>query len=546
MDVSRIREDFPLLKQTMMGHPLIYMDNAATTLKPRCVIDAVTDYYTRLGANAHRGDYALSAQVDEAFEAARARVAQFLNAKSSAQIVFTSGTSASLNQVASGYARKILKEGDVILSTVAEHASSILPFLRAAKETGARMEYIELDADGRVTLEHVQRSLHPRVRMIVLAQVSNVLGQVAPVADICRIAHAQGICVVVDGAQSTPHMRIDVQQMDCDFFAFSAHKLCGPTGVGVLYVVSLSSPFLLSHLMDNVVRNQLMVIDGEGKRINLYGYIRQSWGLSICGTPKSYVTVPKEKAALDDQQLAALLLSETIYEEGEDFSRLVDREIISKAEAPFGSGQYDIAYVGVSLNTFIQFYPSYRGTVEYRLFWNSVTAFYIELILFEEAAINRFNKALVSLMSEANEDLPEDFLEKNRKITNEFLSTVEFWDVQLNYPSSQKSISMIRDAFAQKTLLARMARYQEQVKNIFEINKELIDRRAEKEEKKSNDRMNFILFILTVVSTVSAVYQTVDYVMAYMADDPVRNIFPLLTNIVILAFVGLLYRIKYR
>ena len=133
------------------------------------------------------------------------------------------------------------------------------------------------------------------------------------------------------------------------------------SGVGVLYVVSLSSPFLLSHLMDNVVRNQLMVIDGEGKRINLYGYIRQSWGLSICGTPKSYVTVPKEKAALDDQQLAALLLSETIYEEGEDFSRLVDREIISKAEAPFGSGQYDIAYVGVSLNTFIQFYPSYRG-----------------------------------------------------------------------------------------------------------------------------------------------------------------------------------------
>lgn len=318
------------------------------------------------------------------------------------------------------------------------------------------------------------------------------------------------------------------------------------SGVGVLYVVSLSSPFLLSHLMDNVVRNQLMVIDGEGKRINLYGYIRKSWGLSICGTPKSYVTVPKEKAALDDQQLAALLLSETIYEEGEDFSRLVDREIISKAEAPFGSGQYDIAYVGVSLNTFIQFYPSYRGTVEYRLFWNSVTAFYIELILFEEAAINRFNKALVSLMSEANEDLPEDFLEKNRKITNEFLSTVEFWDVQLNYPSSQKSISMIRDAFAQKTLLARMARYQEQVKNIFEINKELVDRRAEKEEKKSNDRMNFILFILTVVSTVSAVYQTVDYVMAYMTDDPVRNIFPLLTNIVILAFVGLLYRIKYR
>ncbi len=235
MDIGSIRKDFPLLSQTMMGQPLIYLDNAATTLKPTCVIDAVTRYYTQMGANAHRGDYALSAMVDEAFEAARAQVAEFLHAKSPRQIVFTSGTSAALNQVAYGYARKVLKEGDVILSTMAEHASSILPFLRSAKACESSVEYIPLDEQGRITMDNVRRALHPRVKMIVLAHVSNVLGQIAPIADICALAHERGIVVVVDGAQSTPHLPIDVQQMDCDFFTFSAHKLCGPTGVGVLY-----------------------------------------------------------------------------------------------------------------------------------------------------------------------------------------------------------------------------------------------------------------------------------------------------------------------
>lgn len=235
MDINNIRKDFPLLSRTMMDHPLIYFDNAATTLKPQCVIDAVTGYYTQMGANAHRGDYELSAMVDDAYEAARKTVARFLHAPSEKQIVFTSGTSAALNQVAVGYARHMLKEGDVILSSEAEHASSILPFLRAARKCKANVEYIALDEEGRITMENVKAALHERVRMIVLAQVSNVLGQIAPIKEICELAHRRGIIVVVDGAQSTPHMPIDVTQLDCDFFAFSAHKLCGPTGVGVLY-----------------------------------------------------------------------------------------------------------------------------------------------------------------------------------------------------------------------------------------------------------------------------------------------------------------------
>ncbi|MFR2885802.1 MAG: aminotransferase class V-fold PLP-dependent enzyme [Merdibacter sp.] len=234
MITEAVRDDFPILKREMMGHPLIYLDSGATALKPQCVIDAVSEYYAVLGANAHRGDYALSAEVDRRFEEARAAVAAFLHTADSREIVFTAGSSASLNQIASGYVRPRLKEGDVILSDVAEHASSVLPFMRAARETGARMEYIELDEHGRITMENVRKAIHDRVRFIVIAQISNVLGQIAPVQDICALAHAQGIEVIVDGAQSAPHLPVDVQQMDCDFFV-SAHKLCGPTGVGVLY-----------------------------------------------------------------------------------------------------------------------------------------------------------------------------------------------------------------------------------------------------------------------------------------------------------------------
>ncbi|MCH5190692.1 MAG: hypothetical protein J1F23_00865 [Oscillospiraceae bacterium] len=315
--------------------------------------------------------------------------------------------------------------------------------------------------------------------------------------------------------------------------------------VGVLYVISLSSPFLLSHLLDNVVRNQLMVVTQDGIR-NLYEHILKSWNLKISGTPKSYVTIPRDKDSLEHQQLASLLMSETIYEEGEDFSQIVDKGIIQIVNEPYGMGQYDIAYVGATSNAFIQFYPSYRGSKQYRLFWNAVTAFYIELILFEEAAVTRFNRSLVELMSDANKESPEAFLEKNRNITNDYLRSVEFWDVQLNYPSSQRSIKMIRDAFNENDLLSRMERYQTQVQNIFEINKELIDREAEKAEKKSNDNMNFILFVLTVVSTVSAIYQIVDYIINYISTNPIQNLFPIVMNLIVIIGMVIIYSYRKR
>lgn len=235
MITEALRDDFPILKRRMMGHPLIYMDSGATALKPRCVIDAVSAYYTQLGANAHRGDYELSAEVDQHFEDARDTAAAFLHAADRREIVFASGSSAALNQIASGYVLPRLQEGDVILSDVAEHASSVLPFMRAARQKGARMEYIPLDEQGRITMDNVKKAIHERVRFIVIAHITNVLGQQAPVQEICALAHAQGITVIVDGAQAAPHLPVDVQQLDCDFYVFSAHKLCGPTGIGVLY-----------------------------------------------------------------------------------------------------------------------------------------------------------------------------------------------------------------------------------------------------------------------------------------------------------------------
>ena len=213
MITEALRDDFPILKRKMMGHPLIYMDSGATALKPRCVIDAVSAYYTQLGANAHRGDYELSAEVDQRFEDARDTAAAFLHAADRREIVFASGSSAALNQIASGYVLPRLQEGDVILSDVAEHASSVLPFMRAARQKGARMEYIPLDERGRITMDNVKKAIHERVRFIVIAHITNVLDILA----------------------RSPHLPVDVQQLDCDFYVFSAHKLCGPTGIGVLY-----------------------------------------------------------------------------------------------------------------------------------------------------------------------------------------------------------------------------------------------------------------------------------------------------------------------
>ncbi|HHX52573.1 MAG TPA: SufS family cysteine desulfurase [Erysipelothrix sp.] len=246
-DVAKIRQDFPVLKRMMEDKPLIYFDNAATTFKPQAVIDAVTNYYVNESVNIHRGDYALSHDVSNHFDNVRKQVADFIGA-SQKEIVFTSGASEALNIVANGYGMKYLKEGDVILTTEAEHASNILPWFNVAKKTGAIVEYIPMDSEGRLTIEDVQSVLHNRVKVIVIAHVSNVLGYVNPMKEISQLAHEIGAIVVCDGAQSVAHMPIDVKNLDVDFFGFSAHKMCGPTGVGVLYgkyeLLEMSDPLL--------------------------------------------------------------------------------------------------------------------------------------------------------------------------------------------------------------------------------------------------------------------------------------------------------------
>ena len=224
------REDFPMLNGN-----IIYMDNGATTFKPKCVVDAITEYYTEYTANAHRGDYANSLKVDMAYEGARNTVRDFINAKDREEIVFTSGSTESLNMVATGFFGNLLETGDEILITKSEHASNVLPWFRLANELGAVIKYIPLDNNHYVTIENVKKSITPKTKVIALAQITNVIGDERPIKEIVKLAHQNNIFVVVDAAQSAPHLKIDVQDMDPDFLAFSGHKMCGPTGIGVLY-----------------------------------------------------------------------------------------------------------------------------------------------------------------------------------------------------------------------------------------------------------------------------------------------------------------------
>ncbi|EOS60605.1 SufS family cysteine desulfurase [Firmicutes bacterium M10-2] len=234
-NIEKIREDFPILKREMCNHPLIYLDNCATTLKPKTMIDAVVHYYTYLGANAHRGDYEMSAQVDYAYEQARKITQEFIHAKRVEEIVFTSGTTESLNVLAMTITDQWLNDGDVVLSTVAEHASNVLPWMEAGKPKNIKVEYIPLDEKGRLTAENFEKAITDQVKVVSIAQVTNVLGYEAPIKEITKIAHDHGIKVVVDGAQSVAHLPVDVQDLDVDFFCFSGHKMCAPTGIGVLY-----------------------------------------------------------------------------------------------------------------------------------------------------------------------------------------------------------------------------------------------------------------------------------------------------------------------
>lgn len=230
-----MKHDFPLLSQQMNGKPLIYLDSAATTQKPQPVLDALHRYYTTQNANVHRGVYALAATATDLYEGAREKAARFLNANSAQQIVFTRGTTEALNLVASGYLRPRLQPGDEILTTVAEHHSNLIPWQMAAIATGARLRFLPLEEDGTLDLAKVRMSITPRTRAIAIAHISNVLGTVHPLQELANLAHQNNAVLIVDAAQSAPHHLLDVQALDCDFLAFSAHKLYGPTGIGVLY-----------------------------------------------------------------------------------------------------------------------------------------------------------------------------------------------------------------------------------------------------------------------------------------------------------------------
>jgi cysteine desulfurase/selenocysteine lyase len=235
MNVQAIREQFPILHQEINGHPLVYLDSAASSQKPRSVIDAVARYYELNNANVHRGVHTLGSRATDAYEGAREKVAAFLNAGSPQQIIFTRGTTTALNLVASGYARSVCGEGDEIVITRMEHHSNLIPWQQAAKATGATLKYIPLQPDGTIRLEDAEDTITDRTKIVSLTYVSNVLGVINPIKEIAAIAHRHGAKIVVDGAQSTPHMQVDVQELDCDFYAFSGHKMCAPTGIGALY-----------------------------------------------------------------------------------------------------------------------------------------------------------------------------------------------------------------------------------------------------------------------------------------------------------------------
>ena len=230
-----IRKDFPMLdNKKMAGKPLVYLDNSATTFKPNRVIDAINDFYHNYTSNIHRGEYELSQKADNAYDSVRGIVGKLINC-SEKEVIFTSGATNSLNIVAYSYGLQNLKEGDEILLTLAEHASNVLPWFDVAKRTGAVINYIPLDEEGRLTPEGLKSVISEKTKIVAFASVTNVLGFIADVKELCRIVHQYGAIAVVDGAQSTAHIKTDVRDWDCDFLAFSAHKMCGPSGVGVLY-----------------------------------------------------------------------------------------------------------------------------------------------------------------------------------------------------------------------------------------------------------------------------------------------------------------------
>lgn len=234
-NVEDIRQDFPILQRDVYGRPLVYLDNAATTQKPRSVVEAISNEYYSTNANVHRGVHFLSQKATDLHEAARERVRQFINARSTAEVLFTRGTTESLNLVASSFGEAFLKEGDEVIVSVMEHHSDIVPWQLLRERKGIVIRVIPMDDSGRLDLEAYERLFSERTRLVCVAHVSNVLGTVNPVKQMAATAHAHGAYILVDGAQSIPHFKVDVQDLDCDFLTFSGHKIYGPTGIGVLY-----------------------------------------------------------------------------------------------------------------------------------------------------------------------------------------------------------------------------------------------------------------------------------------------------------------------
>lgn len=235
MNFREIKEEFPILNQHVNGYPIVYLDSSATSQKPRVVIEAIDSYYNNFNSNVHRGVHTLGTRATDAYEGAREKVKNFINAKETAEIVFTRGTTTSLNMIAQCYVMEFLKEGDEILITQMEHHSNLIPWQQAAKKIGAVLKYIPLSPNGTVDLIDVKKSINSKTKFVAITHVSNVLGTINPVKEIAKVAHQHGAVICVDAAQSAPHLKLDVQDLDCDFMAISGHKMAGPTGIGILY-----------------------------------------------------------------------------------------------------------------------------------------------------------------------------------------------------------------------------------------------------------------------------------------------------------------------